>query len=152
MIDLVPCYADRNLYLRLAKDYVKTLQQYDSEIIWDERTWLDHLWDANFIMEDRTVQGFLNKEKVQFDFYPPVLYIAEFYVVPEARKRRVGIEAVKEAIKGWSGDVFLYVLNQNRGARIFWNNVEAELGWKRINRPEIRQEEGCELMVYKTEW
>ena len=151
MVDLVPCYADRNLYLRLAKDYVKTLQQYDSEIIWDERTWLDHLWDANFIMEERTVQGFVNSETVRFNLYPDALYIAELYVVPEARRRGVGMEAVKALVKNWHGDVFLYILEQNRQVRLFWNVVEQELGWKRISRPEIRQEEGCELMVYKTE-
>lgn len=149
MIDLVPCYADRNLYLRLAKDYIQTLQQFDSKIIWDERSVLDQLWNAFFIMEGRTVQGFLIKETVQFDFYPPALYIQEFYVVPEARKRKIGLTAVKELLKNWDGDIYLYILEQNIGARIFWNVVEVELGWRKIKRPEIREEEGCELRVYQ---
>lgn len=150
MIELASCSMDRNLFLRMAKDYAETLAQYDSEIRWDESAWLSSIWRANFIMEDRTAQGFVMTEHVPFAVYADALCISEFYIVPEARKRRVGMEAVRTVTKDWSGDVFLYILDQNTPARFFWTAVEGELGWKRIQRPEIREERGCELRVYQT--
>lgn len=150
MVELVPCSMDRDLFMRLAKDYVEELSQYDPEIKWDESVWSRSVWSTKFIMEDRTVQGFVMTEVTQFSVFPPALYIAEFYVVPDARKRHIGTDAVRVATAGWSGDVFLYMLDKNRAARFFWTDVEAELGWERIERPEIREESGCELRVYKT--
>lgn len=150
MVELVPCSMDRDLFMRLAKGYVEELSQYDPEIKWDESVWSRSVWSTKFIMEDRTVQGFVMTEVTQFSVFPPALYIAEFYVVPDARKRHIGTDAVRVATAGWSGDVFLYMLDKNRAARFFWTDVEAELGWERIERPEIREESGCELRVYKT--
>lgn len=151
MVELIPAYGDRNLFIRLVRDYVNTLKEYDEMIIWDEATWLHAMWDAAFIMEDRTVQGFVVYETVSFNVYPAALYIAEFYVVPEARKRGIGMRAVKEVVKNWDGDIFLYILHGNFAARAFWLAVEHELGWKRINRPEIDEEANCELRVYQQE-
>ena len=150
MIELASCSMDRELFLRMAKDYVETLAQYDNEIQWDEAAWSKNAWAAQFIMEDRTAQGFIMTEVVPFSIFPSALYIAEFYVVPEARNRRVGMNAVKTATSSWDGDVFLYILDRNRPARFFLTDVEAELGWTRIERPEIKQEHGCELRVYST--
>ena len=147
-IELVPCYLDRELFLRLAKDYIETLHKYDSSIIWDESAMSRTIWDAQFIMEDRTIQGFIISEDIKFTVYKDVKYIAEFYVAPEVRRRGVGKEAVKALLEHWDGDVFLYVLHENFEGRAFWSAVEQELGWRRIDRPEIRQEEGCELRVY----
>ena len=149
-IELVSACMDRPLFLSMAKDYIETLAQYDSRIRWDEVAWNENCWKAKFIMEDRTVQGFVVYEKVPFDFYPPAIYIGEIYVVPEARRRGVATAATKAAVGDWDGDVFLYILSGNRGARLLWTDVEAELGWKRINRPEIDEENGCELRVYRT--
>ena len=147
-IDLVPCYSDRALFLRLYRDYVETLHEFDNEIIWDELSAASYMWHSKFIVEDRTIQGFVMTEEVKFKLYPDLLYIAEFYIVPEARKRGVGTAAVRAATEGWNGDVFLYILQHNFTARAFWTAVEKELGWKRIQRPEIRQERGCELRVF----
>lgn len=150
-IELVPCYLDRELFLRLAKDYIETLHKYDNAIIWDEDAMGRTIWDAQFIMEDRTIQGFIISEDVKFAVYKDVKYIAEFYVAPEARRRGVGIEAVKALLENWDGDVFLYILHGNFEGRAFWSAVEQKLGWIRIDRPEIRKEEGCELRVYETD-
>lgn len=149
-IELVPCYTDRALFLRLAKEYVETLQEYDPTIVWDEASVSDWIWNASYIMEDRTFQGFIVTERVQFRVYPPLLYVQEFYIVPEARRRGIGLAAVKAIVEKNPGDVFLYILKNNNNARIFWEVVEARLGWRRIERPEIRQERGCELRVYQT--
>jgi len=147
-IDLVPCYTDRALFLRLAKDYIETLQKYDKAIVWDEVSMGHTIWNAKFIVEDRTIQGFVISEEVSFVVYDDAMYIEEFYVVPEARKQGVGKQAVKRLLENWNGDVFLYILHGNFEARAFWGAVEQELGWRRIERPEIRQEEGCELRVF----
>lgn len=149
-VSLVPCYTDRELYLSLAKDYIAELGTFDSKIRWDEDAMLHLMWSASFIMEDRTIQGFVITEEVQFKVFEDLLYIEEFYVVPEERHRGVGLAAVKAAVSKWRGDVFLYILERNYAAQNFWLVVERELGWERIQRPEIRQEKGCELMVYKT--
>lgn len=149
-IELTTAYLDRPLFLSMAKDYIDTLALCDDRIRWDEATWRTNSWKARFIMEDRTVQGFIVYEIVPFDFYPPAVYIKEIYVVPEARRRGIATAAVKAAVGNWDGDVFLYILNENKGARLFWTDVEAELGWKKINRPEIDEEDGCELRVYQT--
>lgn len=147
-VKLTPCALERELFLRMAEDYIATLREFDSTIRWDEPSWNHEAWHAKFIMEDRTVQGFVVTETVPFHLFPDALYIAEFYVVPEARRRDLGIEAVKAATEGWEGDVYLYILEKNTQAKLFWAAVEAELGWKRIERPEIRQEAGCELRVF----
>ena len=52
------------------------------------------------------------------------------------------------AVLRGSKDVFFYVLNQNFEAKAFWGYIEREFGWKRTERPEIRQEDGCELRVF----
>lgn len=148
-VELVPCYGDRVLFLRLAKEYVETLREYDKSIVWDESAWDRVIWDSRFVLEDRTIQGFVVAEEVRFKAYPHLLYISEFYIVPEERRRGIGIEAVREATRSWGGGVFLYILEKNHVAKWFWNSVEQKLGWKRIKRPEIREEPGCELMVYQ---
>ena len=150
MIELASCFLDRDLFLRMAKDYIDTLATYDNEILWDEVTWNGVIWNAQFIVEDRTIQGFAVTETQRFCFFPDAFYIAEFYIAPEARRKHIGTEAVKALTENWNGDLYLYVIDQNTPARFFWSNVEAELGWKRIKRPELRQEEGCELRVFST--
>ena len=149
-IELTPAYMDRPLFLRLAKEYVETLAKFDREIRWDESAWSKAMWRAKLIMEDRTVQGFLIAEEERFDFYPPAFCISEFYIVPEARNRGVGTEAVKVATKGWDGDIFFYVQKSNIQALLFWTAVAEEMEWRKIERSEIDEEEGCRLMVYQT--
>ena len=128
---------------------METLAQYDHEIRWDEETWSEADFRARFIMEDRTAQGFVVTETVTFAMFPDALYIAEFYVVPEARRRGIGLEAVKGITEQWDKDIFLYILDRNTKAKLFWTYVENELDWKRIKRPEIREENGCEKRVYQ---
>ena len=147
-IQLVPAYSDRELFLKLAKDYVDTLHRYDSSIRWDELTWTDNVWSAYFIMEERTIQGFVVKETIPYKVFPNMLYIAEFYVVPEARQRGVGMATVETLVKDWDEDVFLYILKDNFAAKAFWGAVEQRLGWERAYRPEVKEEKGCELRVY----
>lgn len=147
-IELVPCYSDKALFVRMGKDYIETLRKYDSAIRWDKQSWESEIWNAEFILEDRTIQGFAIIEEVRYTVFSDLLYISEFYIVPEARRRGVGLEAVKKIMQRWNGDVFLYVLDGNYGASLFWQSVEDELGWKRIDRPEIRKESGCELRVF----
>lgn len=148
-VQLAPAYMDRPLFLGMAKDYIETLAQYDSSIKWDELTWTNAMWKANFIMEDRTVQGFVITDTVPFRVFPDALCIEEFYIVPESRRKGIGLEAVKVTTANSDKDVFLYILDKNREAQMFWMSVENKLGWQRITRPEIRQEEGCELRVYR---
>ncbi len=150
-IEFIPCYSDRELFLKMARDYVKTLHEYDSEIVWDLLTWENAVWNAKFILEDRTIQGFIITEEVEYRMYNDLLYITELYIVPEARKKGIALGAIKEAVKGWGGDIFLYILDRNFEAKMFWTIVEEKLGWKRVERPEIRQERGCELRVYQGE-
>ena len=147
-IDLVPCYSDRALFLRLYRDYVDTLHEFDNTIVWDEISASQYMWSAFFSMEDRTIQGFVITEEVCYKLYSDLLYIAEFYIVPEARRQGVGLAAVRAITGKWHGDVFLYILNHNFAAKGFWGAVERELGWKQIDRPEIRREKGCELYIY----
>lgn len=147
-IKLTPCSMDRDLFLRMAKDYINTLHKYDSEIIWERAYWESRVWRSQFIMEDRTVQGFVLTEIEEYYFFPDLMYIGEFYVVPEARRRGIGMAAVKAILKQWSGDLYFYVLDNNTRGKLFWSAVEAELGWKRIERPEVIIEEGCETRVF----
>lgn len=148
-ISLIPAYMDKPLFLCLAKDYIDTIHKYDSKVRWDETTWQNAVWSASFIMEDRTIQGFVITEEITYKVFHDILYIEEFYVVPEARKRGVGTEAVKKIVSGWGGDVFLYVLKNNFEANAFWSAVEQRLRWKKICRPEIREEPGCFLKIYQ---
>ena len=150
-VELVPCYTYKALFLRLAKDYIETLKRYDKRIVWDEKSVSGWLWNSWFILEDRTIQGFVTTEEVDFKIYRGLLYISEFYVVPESRRRGVGLAAVKALMESWRGDVFLYVLHGNFAAALFWEIVSNRLGWKRIERPGIREEEGCELLVFQTQ-
>ena len=135
--------------MQLAKEYIETLQKYDSKIIWDEGAMSHAIWDAQFIREGRTVQGFVISEEVKFSIYKDILYIEEFYIEPDARRKGIGREAVRALLEHWDGDVFLYVLHGNFAASAFWAEIEQEFGWKRIQRPEIRKEEGCELRVFE---
>jgi len=148
-VELTPAYMDKPLFLRLAKDYVETLAKFDKAIRWDEAAWTSAMWRAKFIMEDRTIQGFVLTEETQFDFYPPALYIQEFYIVPEERNKGVGLEAVKAAVKDWHGDIYFYCLKNNIQALLFWTSVAEKLEWRMIKRPEIREEPWCRLMVYQ---
>lgn len=147
-VELVPAYSDRKLFLELAKDYIDTLHKFDSSIRWDEPTWHDAVWASSFIMQERTVQGFIVSEIVHYKVFPDMLYIGEFYVVPEERLKGIGIAAVETLVKDWHEDVFLYILHGNFAAKAFWGEVEHRLKWERTQRPEIRQENGCELRVY----
>ena len=148
-IELTPACMDKPLFLRMAKDYTETLAIYDKRIRWDEGAWTSEMWHAKFIMEDRIVQGFLIIKEERFDFYPPAMYIQEFYVVPESRGRGIGLEAVKEALGKWDKDIFFYGLKSNVQAAMFWMAVADKLNWRRIRRPEIREESGCRLAVYQ---
>ncbi len=150
-IKFSPCYGKRELFLKLAKDYVEELSAYDNTIRWDESAADVWMWDAEFILENNKIRGFIFSEIPLVGEDKPYLYIAEFYIVPEARKRGLGFEAVKAFMKRWDGDVFLYILNRNKPAKGFWTAVEQRLGWKRILEPEIRQERGCELRIFKQE-
>lgn len=147
-IKFMPCYCGKEQFLKLAKDYIEELSMYDNTIKWDERAAEDWMWDTNFILENNKIRGFIFSEIPLIGKDKPYLYIAEFYIVPEARMRGLGFEAVKAFMKQWDGGVFLYVLNRNEPAKGFWTAVEQRLGWKRILEPEIRQESGCELRVF----
>ena len=147
-IEFAPCYTDRALFLRLAKDYIETLRMYDPRIVWDEASVSEWIWHSQFIIEDRTIQGFVVTEEIDYKIYRNLLYIGEFYIAPEARRCGVGKEAVRKLLRNWDGDVFFYILNRNFEAKAFWGSIEQEFGWKRIERPEIRQEDGCELRVF----
>lgn len=147
-VELIPCYTDRKLFLEMARDYIETLAEFDHSIRWDEGTWSEYMWESCFILESRTIQGFICKQEIPFKVYADALYIAEFYVVPDARGRGVGTAAVEELVRNWNGDVFLYILHENFTAKVFWGAVEKKLGWRRVQRPEIRQEPGCELRAF----
>lgn len=147
-IELIPCYTDRKLFLDFAKAYIETLQEFDATIRWDEGIWSEYMWESCFILEGRTIQGFVCKQEIPYKMFSDLLYIAEFYIVPEARKRGVGLAAVKALVDEWRGDVFLYILHENFTAKAFWGAVEGKLGWRRIQRPDLRNEPGCELRVY----
>lgn len=149
-VELAPCYLDVDLFLRMSKEYVEELRQYDNTIPWVEQEWKAAAWESSFFIEDRKIQGFAFIQHVKFEVFGDALYIGEFYVEPEARRRGLGFEAIKLLTREWHGDVFLYILDQNKKARFFWTAVEGQLGWKRIQRPEIREEKGCELRVYQT--
>lgn len=149
-IEIIPACSDKKLFLDLAKDYVEELSQYDHMIRWDERSWESIMWMADLIVESGTVQGFAVTQVVSFDDSYDVLYIAEFYIIPEARTCGVGMAAVNAVVSGWHRDVFLYILKKNITARAFWDAVEDRFEWKQISRPEIRKESGCFLRVYRT--
>lgn len=147
-INFMPCHSGKELFLKLAKDYVEELSTYDNTIKWDEKAAEDWMWDTDFILENGKIRGFIFSEVPTIGANQMFLYIAEFYIVPEARMRGLGFEAVKAFMKHWDGDVFLYVLDRNKPAKGFWGTVEQRLGWKRIEDPRIRQESGCELRVF----
>lgn len=147
-IELVPCHIDKPMYMLFAKDYINTLHGYDEEIIWDEHEAEKWIWDARFIVNDGVMCGFIITQEAKYKKAADLLYIAEMYVEEEERFHGVGIEAVRAAVDGWDGDVFLYILNGNADGRAFWDAVERELKWKRVNRADVRQERGCELRVY----
>ena len=148
-IELVPCYEDRAFYILLAKDYIEALREYDDRIIWDEATWNKEIWDAFFIVEGGILCGFVCRTEIEYKNKPKLMFIDEFYIAPDERKRKVGIEAVRELTKDWKGEVGLYVLDRNEGAKAFWGAVEKELGWTRTDRPDVRREEGCELRLFR---
>lgn len=150
-IRFMPCSDIKELYLKLAKDYVETLSKYDDAIRWDEAAFERMIWDADFIFEDSKACGFIIREYVELENGKKYLYIAEFYIMPEVRKCGLGFAAVEAYMKSWDGDVFLYVLDHNEPAKGFWDAVEQRLGWKRVERSEIRQEEGCELRIFARE-
>ena len=148
-VELVPCHVERDMYMMLAKDYIDTLHGYDEKIIWDEQAASKWMWDARFIVDGGIMCGFIITEEVRFKNSPGLLYIAEMYVAEDERRRGVGIEAVRAAVEGWDGEVFLYILDKNEAGKSFWDAVERELGWERTTRAEVRLESGCELRVYR---
>ena len=148
-IEFLPCYHGKDLFMKLAKDYIEELRKFDSSIKWDERTVEDWVWDSNFIVESGKIRGFMFTEFPTICDGKDFLYIAEFYIVPESRMRGLGFSAVEAYTRSWDGNVFLYVLDRNEPAKGFWKTVEQRLGWKRVEEPEIRQENGCELRVFQ---
>lgn len=148
-VELVPCHVDKAMYMLFVKDYIETLRGYDREIAWDEHEAEKWIWDAKFIVHDGVLCGFIILQEFKFKKAKDLLYIAEMYVEKEEREKGVGIEAVKVAVDGWNGEVFLYVLDGNEGGKAFWDAVEKELGWERTDRADVRRERGCELRVYR---
>ena len=148
-IELVPCSVDRAMFLALVKDYLDILHGYDESIEYDEHEASKWIWDARFIVADGILCGFVITQEIRFKKAKNLLYIAEMYVEKEEGRQKVGLGAVREAVKGWDGDVFLYILKENNPAKEFWGAVERELGWRRIERGDIKREAGCELRVYQ---
>lgn len=148
MIELVPAYTEKKLFRDMLKDYLETLHKYDSRIRFEETTVEDIVWYTEFILSDGKVSGFALTEKVDFEGKSSLLYIGEFYIVPERRNKGIGLAAVKKITENWDGDLFLYVLDGNIRAEAFWNAVGSRLGWKCTDRPEIRREPGCRLRIY----
>jgi predicted acetyltransferase len=148
-VELVPCIKDRDFFIYLAQEYVKELQKYDDRIIWDEATWDRGIWDSLFIVDGGILCGFLCKKEIEFKNKPPLLFIDEFFISEDERRRRVGMEAVRRLVRDWRGDVGLYILDRNDGAKGFWKAVEKELKWVPVDRKEIREEEGCEPRVFR---
>ena len=145
-----PCFCNEELFVTLAKDYIEELAKYDCTIKWDEEAVRQWAWNSDFILEDGELSGFVYAEcpTIKDDEY---LYIAEFYIIPKARRHGIGYEAVRMATEFWDGNIFLYILDRNETARNFWTTVEQRLGWKRIEEPEIIRESGCELRVFEKE-
>lgn len=148
-VKLVPCHVDRDFFICLARDYVEELKKYREDLVWDEKTWDEYIWESKFIVSGGILCGFVCSEEVSFLGKRKILFIHEFFVSEDERRRKVGLEAVRALVKGWKGDVGLYVLDGNEGAKGFWKAVEEELGWERVKRSEIREEKGCELRFYR---
>lgn len=141
--------ADLSTYLQMAENYVHDLQAFSPDLRWSREAWLNDL-SGTFLIRSRTdVIGLVVLEIVNFFEQPEALYFSEFYLRPEFRRQGYGREAVSAILDQWDRDLFLYVLKGNQTAAQFWNTMAKENHWKKIERPEIRQERDCELRIYR---
>ena len=148
-IEFVPCHKDRALFICLVKDYIGALKEFDERIVWDEGIWNDAIWDSLFIVDGGVMCGFVCMREINYRSKPRLLFIDEFYISPEERRRGVGMEAVRKITRNWSGDIGLYILNRNEIGKKFWEEAENRFGWIRTERSDIRKEEGCELRLFR---
>ena len=150
MISLTPAADHPELYKALAKDYIKTLRNYDRKIIWSNSAWDQSIGKTTLIEKDSETIGFVTWSFNTTSRGHTMVYIEEFYIAPKFRQKGYGVEAVRVLMQeAGTNYLYLYVLTRNMIAKSFWAKAERELGWCRIIYDEIPEENGCDLRIYK---
>lgn len=96
--------------------------------------------------------GFLITEEVSPpSIYTPMLFLVEFYVRKECRRKGIGQKAAEELIEGLDIPIFFTVLPKNEGAGAFWRRVIALNGLvpARPDAGQLRFAEGVDLYCYR---
>jgi len=138
-IELEPALAAHKPYLRsLLSDYLVEFEQYGGsgpdypyfDAYWEQP---DHRWPILIQLEGRCV-GFAFVNTWSPSGKGTDFAIAEFYVVPDARRHGVGLEAAKRVLNSRSGQWELSIMERNAPAQKFWPRVIEAVGAEDVER------------------
>lgn len=125
------------LFKRLYIDYITELSQY-SKRLREQPITPDEIYDIEsnpllmrYFLTDNSnspigflLLGFKENTQPGTDWY-----IAEFYIIPKARKQGYGQKAVKEMLEQHPGRYCYFILKENRPAHSFWQKMKTAFNW-----------------------
>lgn len=77
-------------------------------------------------------------------------YIAEFYIVPDARREGYGAAAVAQLLAWFPGKYCYHVLKENQKALAFWNSVKEFCGWTNMPISDTLGLDDCFFFAFDT--
>lgn len=147
----IRCVDEQDEFIKMYKDYVQTLAPYNPlvkvQLAEDYACYyLSQEFTAGIsayllkTQEDETV-GFIIVGSGDMDTAPKTNWcIHEFYILPEYRRKGVGIKALEKFQKMHTGKVCYFVLKQNTPAQAFWKAATERMGW--VSLPVSEYENG----------
>ena len=150
-------FDDKNEFHKLFQSYLHDLSRYNPNLVLNESglfdaTWIDKDWDLPefiplCIEQNHTISGFIILTKEPFS-KPGVQYcIQEFFILKGLRKQRIGVTAIEQLFKNYSGSYSMVVIKDNLPAKLFWENTLNRMRIQYIKETYI--EEGVDGLSYE---
>lgn len=150
---------DFSCFVRMYTAYIKELSTFSERLKNKEVTlcetaqiWYNPNIEKYFVIEHKTVAGFLllgvNGNKHQDSDY----YVAEFFIVKDKRRQGIGSATIKKLLQAQKGRYCLFVLHKNKAASLFWQKVFADCNYVDVSEKHLCDctPDDCEFRMYES--
>lgn len=100
------------------------------------------------IKSDGIVCGFLILGRRSNTHPDTDIYIQEFYIKPDFRRKGIGKSVISNLLKNTPAKYCLYILNANTVAKSFWQNIFSLQGVRKMSLQDVAPIEDCSFYSF----